>query len=122
MSRYLYQVKIPRATKVKSILLVAILVASGAPSLSSASAETVIDEQFQVVNPPGPGYTGYLVNNTRSLVRFWSNIATFKVENNRIAGMARCKSLANCPTNFTFQVADINLKICNDASSIDCIA
>ena len=106
----------------KSLLLVAILVATGAPALSSAVAATVVDEQFQVANPPGPGYTGYLVNNTRSLVRFWSNIATFKVEDNRIAGMARCKSLANCPTNFTFQVADVNLTICSDASAIDCIS
>jgi hypothetical protein len=113
---------IPRATKVKSLLLVAILAATGATSLSTAAAQTVVDEQFQVVNPPGPGYTGYLVNNTRSLVRFWSNVATFKLENNRISGMARCKTLEKCPKNFTFQVADVNLKICKDATTIDCIA
>lgn len=105
-----------------SLLLVMIVAQAGSPSPSTAVADSAIDEQFQVVNPPGPGYTGYLVNNTRSLVRFWTNLATFKVENQRITGMARCKSLAQCPANFTFQVVDMNLTPCANATEVDCIA
>ena len=108
--------------KVKSLLLV-ILLSSSAISLSSiANAETSIDEQFQVVSPPGPGYTGYLVNNSRALARFWTNVATFKVENQVITGMTRCKSMANCPANFTFQLADMNLTPCANSAEVDCIA
>jgi hypothetical protein len=109
-------------TKAASMALVILVAGSIASAPNFAQADTAVDEQFQVVNPPGPGYTGYLVNNTRSLVRFWSNIATFKVDNQRIAGMARCKTLAQCPANFTFQVADVNLKLCADAAAVDCIA
>lgn len=109
-------------TKASSLALIILVTGSVTSDLNFAQADTSIDEQFQVVNPPGPGYTGYLVNNTRSLVRFWSNIATFKVDNQRIAGMARCKTLTQCPANFTFQVADVNLKLCADATAVDCIA
>jgi hypothetical protein len=108
--------------KTGSLALAILLVGSVTSAPNIAQADTVIDEQFQVANPPGPGYTGYLVNNTRSLVRFWSNIATFKVDNQRIAAMVRCKTLAQCPANFTFQVADVNLKLCADATAVDCIA
>ena len=121
-SGYLSRMRTLRGRKLKSLLLVFVLATTGAPLVSTAVADTVIDEQFEVVAPPGPGYTGYLVNNTRSLVRFWSNIATFKVQDQRIAGMARCKGLDKCPTDFSFQVADVNLKLCTDAGAIDCIA
>ena len=92
------------------------------PAINSAQAVGEIDEQFQVVNPPGPGYTGYLVNNSRSLARFWTNLATFKIENQVITGMARCKSLDKCPTNFTFQLGDMNLTPCANSAEVDCIA
>lgn len=108
--------------KTGSLALAILLFGSVTSAPNIAQADTVIDEQFQVANPPGPGYTGYLVNNTRSLVRFWSNIATFKVDNQRITAMVRCKTLAQCPANFTFQVADVNLKLCADATAVDCIA
>jgi hypothetical protein len=114
--------RIAKRRKFQSLLLVAMLAVTGAPSVSTAVADAAIDEQFQVVSPPGPGYTGYLVNNTRSLVRFWTNLATFKVENKRITGMVRCKTLAQCPAKFTFQVADMNLTPCANAAEIDCIA
>ena len=121
-SGYLSRMRTVKARKFQSLLLVLILAVTGAPLVSTAVADTAIDEQFEVVAPPGPGYTGYLVNNTRSLVRFWSNIATFKVQDQRIAAMARCKGLDKCPTDFSFQVADVNLKLCVDAVAIDCIA
>ena len=108
--------------KFQSLLLVAMLAVTGAPSVSTAVADTAIDEQFQVVSPPGPGYTGYLVNNTRSLARFWTNVATFKVENQVITGMARCKSMEKCPANFTFQLANLNLTPCANSAEVDCIA
>jgi hypothetical protein len=108
--------------KALSLALVASLIGTVTSATQLAHADPVIDEQFQVANPPGPGYTGYLVNNTRSLVRFWSNIATFKVKNEQVADMARCKTLAKCPSKFTFQVADVNLKLCTDASALNCIA
>ena len=114
--------RIFKGRKLQSFLLVLILAGTGAPAVSTAVADSAIDEQFQVVNPPGPGYTGYLVNNTRSLVRFWTNLATFKVQNGRIAGMTRCKSLSQCPKEFTFQVVDMNLTPCLNAAEIDCIA
>ena len=108
--------------KLKSLLLVFVLATTGAPSVSTAVADTAIDEQFEVVGPPGPGYTGYLVNNTRSLARFWTNVATFKVENQVITGMARCKSMEKCPANFTFQLANLNLTPCANSAEVDCIA
>jgi hypothetical protein len=108
--------------KIKTLLLVLVLAATGAPWVSTAVADTTIDEQFQVVNPPGPGYTGYLVNNTRSLARFSTNVATFKVENQVITGMARCKSMEKCPENFTFQLANLNLTPCANSAEVDCIA
>ena len=97
------------------------LIFSIAPNLAPAQAETVIDEQFQVQSPGGPGYTGYLVNNTRSLVRFSSFLATFKTENQKIVGMKPCKSLEECPKEFSGQVADINLTLCSNAKEENCI-
>ena len=98
------------------------IVFSTAPVINTAQAVGEIDEQFQVVNPPGTGYTGYLVNNSRSLARFWTNVATFKVENQVITGMARCKSMEECPANFTFQLGDMNLTPCANSAEVDCIA
>ena len=114
--------RIAKRRKFQSLLLVAMLAVTGAPSVSTAVADTAIDEQFEVVGPPGPGYTGYLVNNTRSLARFWTNVATFKVENQVITGMARCKSMEKCPANFTFQLANLNLTPCANSAEVDCIA
>jgi hypothetical protein len=111
-----------KGRKLKSLLLVFVFAITVAPPVSTAVADSTIDEQFQVVNPPGPGYTGYLVNNSRSLARFWTNLATFKVENQVITGMARCKSLDKCPTNFTFQLGDMNLTPCANSAEVDCIA
>ena len=122
MGHYLSIMKFTFRAKAGSLALVILVAATFASAPNFAQADTGIDEQFQVVNPPGPGYTGYLVNNTRSLVRFWSNIATFKVQNQKISGMARCKTLTQCPADFSYQVADVNLKLCTDAGAIDCIA
>jgi len=119
---YLSRMRIAKRRKFQSLLLVAMLAVTGAPSVSTAVADTAIDEQFEVVGPPGPGYTGYLVNNTRSLARFWTNVATFKVENQVITGMARCKSMEKCPVNFTFQLANLNLTPCANSAEVDCIA
>jgi len=93
-----------------------------ASSTTTAQAETSIDEQFQVTPPPGVGYTGYLVNNTRSLVRMDSFLVTFRVADGKIAGMKACDSLANCPNTFTAQVADLNLLFCNKNNQVDCIS
>ena len=87
-----------------------------------AIAGTSIDEQFQVTPPPGIGYTGYLVNNTRSLVRMDSFLVTFRVADGKIAGMKPCDSLANCPKTFDAQVADLNLRFCNKNIQVDCIS
>jgi len=91
------------------------------PNLATAQAENVIDEQFQVQSPGGPGYTGYLVNNTRSLVRFYSFLATFRADNQKIVGMKPCNSLDECPKEFSSQVADINLTLCSNAMEENCI-
>ena len=93
-----------------------------ASSTTTAQAETSIDEQFQVTPPPGVGYTGYLVNNTRSLVRFGSFLATFKIANEKISAMRSCDSLANCPKDFDAQVADLNLLLCDKVGQLDCIS
>ena len=112
-----------RKTKWISPLVVAVFLASSAaPLINTAQAVGEIDEQFQVVNPPGTGYTGYLVNNSRSLARFWTNVATFKVENQVITGMTRCKSMEKCPADFTFQLGDMNLTPCANSAEVDCIA
>jgi len=87
-----------------------------------AQAETSVDEQFQVTPPAGVGYTGYLVNNTRSLVRMDSFLVTFKIANGKIAGMMPCGSLEKCPKIFDAQVADLNLRFCNKAGQFDCIS
>ena len=108
----------------KSVPLFALLLTLGMTSFQPVLAAGVvnrIDEQFQVVAPDGPGYTGYLVNNTRSLARFYSFLATFKVDNGRIAGMRPCASLSECPSDFSGQVADINLTLCKSSSQSDCI-
>ena len=87
-----------------------------------AQAGATIDEQFQVTQPPGIGYTGYLVNNTRSLVRMDSFLTTFRIADGKIAGMKSCDSLANCPKTFDAQVADLNLRFCNKNNQVDCIS
>jgi len=97
------------------------LIFSIIPNLAPAQAENLIDEQFQVQSPGGPGYTGYLVNNTRSLVRFYSFLATFKADNQRIVGMKPCNGLDECPKEFSGQVADINLTLCSNAMEENCI-
>jgi hypothetical protein len=103
--------------------LLALLLATVALSGSSiAQAGTSVDEQFQVTPPPGVGYTGYLVNNTRSLVRMDSFLVTFRVAGGKIAAMKPCDSLANCPNTFDAQVADLNLRFCNKKIQIDCIS
>ena len=111
-----------RVNKLAILISVFSIAFSAAPVINTAQAVGEIDEQFQAVNPPGTGYTGYLVNNTRSLVRFWTNVATFKVENQKITGMTRCKTMEQCPANFTFQVVDMNLTPCANATEVDCIA
>jgi len=98
-----------------------VVIAAPLSSISFAHAESAIDEQFQVQQPAGPGYTGYLVNNTRSLVRFSSFLATFKRDGQRIAGMKSCGNLSECPNQFDAQVADINLTFCNNAREENCI-
>jgi hypothetical protein len=97
------------------------IIAAPLSSLSLAHAESAIDEQFQVEQPAGPGYTGYLVNNTRSLVRFSSFLATFRSDGQKIAGMKPCSNLTDCPKQFNAQVADINLTFCSDAREVNCI-
>jgi len=87
-----------------------------------ARAGTSVDEQFQVTQPPGVGYTGYLVNNTRSLVRMDSFLVTFKIADGKIAGMMPCDSLEKCPKSFDAQVADLNLRFCNKVGQLDCIS
>ena len=114
--------KLLRGSKLAILISVISIALSATPLVITAQAADAIDEQFQVVSPPGPGYTGYLVNNSRALARFWTNIATFKVENQEITGMARCKSLEKCPTNFTFQLGDMNLTPCANSAEVDCIA
>ena len=114
--------KFLRVHKLAILISVFSIAFSTAPVINTAQAVGEIDEQFQVVNPPGPGYTGYLVNNSRALARFWTNVATFKVENQVITGMARCKSMEKCPENFTFQLADMNLTPCANSAEVDCIA
>ena len=95
-------------TRLAPFVIILSLFFSIVPNLAPAQAENVIDEQFQVQSPGGAGYTGYLVNNTRSLVRFYSFLATFKADNQKIVGMKPCKSLEECPKEFSGQVADIN--------------
>lgn len=104
-------------------LLLSFVVATSHVVATATDAESAgtIDEQFQITAPDGPGYTGYLVNNTRSLVRFYSFLATFRVDNGRIAGMKPCKSLAECPSNFSSQVADLNLTVCKSAAQSNCV-
>lgn len=108
-------------TRLAPFVIILSLFFSIVPNLAPAQAENVIDEQFQVQSPGGPGYTGYLVNNTRSLVRFYSFLATFKAENQKIVGMKPCKSLEECPKEFSGQVADINLTLCSNAKEENCI-
>ena len=98
-----------------------VLLITGSLAHSQISAAPVVDEQFQVENPPGPGYTGYLVNNTRSLTRFYSFLATFKIEKGQITGMKACSSIGECPNQFDKQVADVNLTMCNNALEENCI-
>ena len=113
--------RIAKRRKFQSLLLVAILAVAGAPSLSTAVAETAIDEQFQVVKPPGAGYTGYLVNNTRSFVRNHSFLGSFSATGKKISDVKSCTSLAECPKDFLVQVADMNLTLCENAMEENCI-
>jgi hypothetical protein len=53
-------------TRLTPFVIALSLIFSIVPNLAPAQAKNVIDEQFQVQSPGGPGYTGYLVNNTRS--------------------------------------------------------
>jgi hypothetical protein len=110
-----------RKARLAPFVIIVGMVFSVIPNLATAQAESVIDEQFQVQGPGGPGFTGYLVNNTRSLVRFYSFLATFKVENQKIVGMKPCNGLDECPKEFSGQVADINLTLCNNATEENCI-
>lgn len=111
-----------RAFRGPRVLVAALaIVAVVIPVQSSVGADAPIDEQFQVQQPSGPGYTGYLVNNTRSLVRMSSFLATFKRDGDKISGMKPCGSLSDCPNEFTEQVADINLTFCNNAMEQNCI-
>lgn len=100
-----------------ALAIVAVLI----PVHSSVGADAPIDEQFQVQQPSGPGFTGYLVNNTRSLVRMSTFLATFKSDGDKITGMKPCSSLSECPNQFTAQMADINLTFCNNALEQNCI-
>jgi hypothetical protein len=102
-------------------LLAVVIILAPLSSFSIAHADSAIDEQFQVEQPAGPGYTGYLVNNTRALVRFSSFLATFKRDGQKIAGMKPCGSLGECPNQFDAQVADINLTLCNNPREENCI-
>ena len=105
----------------KVLLLVGSLLGLTLSILSPSHASTVIDEQFQVESPAGPGFTGYLVNNTRSLARMSSFLATFNSDGQRITGMKPCWSLTQCPNKFFRQFADINLTMCNDPLEENCI-
>ena len=104
-----------------AILLIGALLGLTLPVVSPSHASTAIDEQFQVQSPGAPGYTGYLVNNTRSLARFSSFLATFNSDGQRITGMKPCSSLTQCPNKFVRQYADINLTMCNDPREENCI-
>jgi hypothetical protein len=121
-ARYITEMRLAHRARLALLIGALSLGLLGSAGINSAQAEGGVDEQFQVVKPPGLGYTGYLVNNSRSLARFWSNVATFKVENQIITGMARCKSLDKCPTNFTFQLANMNLTPCANSAEVDCIS
>jgi len=105
-----------------SSLFIALTFATSLSNSPVALAGPIIDEQFQVTPPPAVGYTGFLVNNTRSLVRMDSFLATFKFADGKIAGMKPCDSLANCPKTFDAQVADLNLRFCNKNIQVDCIS
>jgi hypothetical protein len=103
-------------------LAISLAVASALlPQITGAQADNVPDEQFQVQKPDGPGYTGYLVNNTRSLVRMNSFLATIKATNQKVSAMKSCSSLGGCPSQFDAQIADINLTFCNNAMEENCI-
>ena len=108
-------------TRLTPFVIALSLIFSIVPNLAPAQAENVIDEQFQVQNPEGPGYTGYLVNNTRSLTRFYSYLVTLKATNQKISGMKSCSKISDCPKDFDAQVADINLTLCNNDLEENCI-
>ena len=103
------------------ITLAAVIVFSFISAPNFANAATEIDEQFQVQKPPGPGYTGFLVNNVRSQVKFDSFLATFNGADKKVSEMKKCPSLDACKGAFILQVADINLTLCNDALEENCI-
>ena len=90
------------------------LMVLGTFQFQSAVAENISDEQFAVQPPPGVGYTGYLVNNTRSLVRFSSFLVNFKTTGGKITGVVPCNNLRKCPTNFGAQYTDVNLSLCEN--------
>jgi hypothetical protein len=115
-----------RVSKVnlKISLSALVLFASIFPIASINAADSAIDEQFQVQKAPGPGYTGYLVNNSRSQVKFDSFLASFNgadKADRKVSAMKKCSSLAACEGPFILQVADINLTLCNNPLEENCI-
>jgi len=119
--RYVSSMKLLRGSKLAILVSVISIALSAAPLVITAQAADAVDEQFEVEKPPGPGYTGYLVNNSRSQVRFDSFLASFNGVDKKISSMKKCSSLATCDESFILQLADINLTLCNDALEENCI-
>ena len=121
VGHYLSVMKLSFRAKAASFALVILVTGSVASAPNFAQADTGVDEQFEVQKPPGPGYTGYLVNNARSQVRFDSFLVSFKGADKKVSEMKKCSSLAACDGAFILQLADINLTLCNDALEENCI-